>query len=63
MKYLIRLLYKKCWDDIEVRSYIRRYLLDDLDASEAEKLLKIFDILDELAAKCLGEVDDLPPPP
>ncbi len=61
MKYLIELVYKKCWDVLEVRQYIRRFLLnnDDID-DDPEKLL---DILNTLAAICLGESDDLPPPP
>jgi hypothetical protein len=59
MKYLVTLLYKKCWDVFDVRQYIRRFLLD-ADDIEPKKLLEI---LDELAAVCLGETDDLPPPP
>jgi hypothetical protein len=58
MKYLTQLIYKKCWDDLEIRRYIRKYLLND--DIEVEKLIKI---LDELAAVCIGEADDLPPPP
>ena len=62
MKYLIELLYKKCWDIAEIRYYVRKFLLhDDLEIEmEIKKLVKI---LDELAAVCLGESDDLPPPP
>jgi hypothetical protein len=59
MRYLIEFVYKKCWEVREVRQYVRRFLSDDLNYS-AEKLLNI---LDELAAVCLGESDDLPPPP
>jgi hypothetical protein len=60
MKYLIELVYKKCWDVSEVRHYIRRFLFDDIEHTEPKKLLEI---LDALAAVCLGESDDLPPPP
>jgi len=59
MKYIIELVYKKCWDILEVRQYIRRFLFDD-EHIEPEKLLEI---LDALAAVCLGESEDLPPPP
>ncbi len=60
MKYLIQLVYKKCWDVLEVRQYVRQYLLGFDDELEPKKLLEI---LDALAAVCLGESDDLPPPP
>ncbi len=60
MKYLIQLVYKKCWDVIEVRSYIRRFLLSESVDIEPQKLLEVLDVL---AAVCLGESDDLPPPP
>ncbi len=60
MKYLIQLVYKKCWDVLEVRRYVRQYL--DLDDDELEPK-KLLEILDALAAVCLGESDDLPPPP
>jgi len=60
MRYLIELLYKKCWEIFEVRQYVRKYLLHDNLEMEIEKLVRI---LDELAAVCLGEGDDLPPPP
>jgi hypothetical protein len=61
MKYLVELLYKKCWDT-EVRYYIRKYLLND-DAVYDMEIEKLAKILDELAAVCLGESDDLPLPP
>jgi hypothetical protein len=61
MKYLITLLYKKCWDVMEVRQYIRRFLFDVDDAEYEPK--KLLEILDALAAMCLGESEDLPPPP
>jgi hypothetical protein len=61
MKYLVTLLYKKCWDVHEIRQYIRRFLFDDdIEHIEPRKLLEI---LDTLAAVCLGESEDLPPPP
>jgi len=61
MKYLIQLIYKKCWDIIEVRQYIRLFFSNiDLDDVDTEKLVSI---LNDLAAMCLGESDDLPPPP
>jgi hypothetical protein len=62
MKYLITLLYKKCWDVTEVRQYIRRFLFDD-DSVENLEPKRLLEILNELAAVCLGETDDLPPPP
>ena len=66
MKYLIELIYRKCWDDGELRNYVRTHLMD-LDTSDfnqdPERLMAVVDVLDALAAKCLGESDDLPPPP
>jgi len=60
MKYLVELIYRKCWEIFEVRQYVRKYLLHGDLEMEIEKLVKI---LDELAAVCLGEADELPPPP
>jgi len=58
MKYLVELIYRKCWDDIDIRRYVRQYIRDPSDLP-SDRLLEI---LDALAAKCLGESDDLPPP-
>ncbi|MFZ8808413.1 MAG: hypothetical protein ACO2PN_09950 [Pyrobaculum sp.] len=59
MRYLIELIYRKCWDIAEVRQYIRKFLLD----ADLERTTELLEILDTLAAVCLGESDDLPPPP
>jgi hypothetical protein len=66
MKYIIQLIYRRCWEDAELRSYIRMYLSDmmsdDIMKEDPERLMTIINVLDMLAARCLGESDDLPPP-
>jgi len=51
---LIALLRKKCWDKSDVRRLLLQLSRYDADCGE---LLRI---LDEVAAFCLGEVDELP---
>jgi hypothetical protein len=51
---LVRLLLKKCWDDIDVRRVLHQLLQSELPQEELCR------ILEEVAAYCLGESDDLP---
>jgi hypothetical protein len=51
---LVRLLLKKCWEDIEVRNLLRQLQREDVPQE------RLYEILEEVAAYCLGETDDLP---
>jgi hypothetical protein len=51
---LVKLLLKKCWEDIEVRNLLRKLLSSEVPQEELCR------ILEEVAAYCLGESDDLP---
>ena len=51
---LIKLLLKKCWEDIDVRNLLRELQLTEMPKE------KLCEILEEIAAYCLGESDDLP---
>jgi len=53
MEHLIRFMLKKCWDDIDVRNLLRK-LSSEMPQEE------LCNILEEIAAYCLGESDDLP---
>jgi hypothetical protein len=50
---LIQFMRKKCWE----RREVRRILTQLQHTADCNELLKY---LDEIAAFCLGEVDDLP---
>jgi len=51
---LVRLLLKKCWEDIDVRNLLRELMRTEVPQE------KLCAILEEVAAYCLGESDDLP---
>ncbi len=53
-KYVVRFFLKKCWEDIEVRRLLNELLRSEMPQEE------LWRILEEIAAYCLGESDDLP---
>jgi len=54
MEHVIKLLLKKCWEDIDVRLVLQRLLRYEMPQEETCR------VLEEVAAYCLGESDDLP---
>ena len=54
MEHLIKFMLKKCWDDLDARNLLRKLLSSDMPQEELCR------ILEEVAAYCLGESDDLP---
>jgi hypothetical protein len=54
MEHMIRLLLKKCWEDLEVRRLLYQLLRYEMPQEE------LCGVLEEVAAYCLGESDDLP---
>jgi len=54
MEHLIKFMLKKCWDDLDARNLLRKLLSSDMPQEE------LCGILEEVAAYCLGESDDLP---
>jgi len=45
---------KKCWDDVDARRVLQQLLHSELPQDE------LCSVLEEVAAYCLGESDDLP---
>jgi hypothetical protein len=54
VEHLIAFMKKRCWERREVRRLLAQL---ELDEGRAADLLRI---LDEVAAYCLGETDELP---
>jgi len=52
-RHLIKFMLKKCWEDIEVRRMLQQLLHYDMPQD-------LCAVLEEIAAYCLGESDDLP---
>jgi hypothetical protein len=53
-QYVVKFFLKKCWEDIEVRRLLNELLRSEMPQEELCR------ILEEIAAYCLGESDDLP---
>jgi CCR4-NOT transcriptional regulation complex NOT5 subunit len=51
---LVKFLLRKCWEDVDVRNLLRKLMNSEMPQEE------LCNILEEIAAYCLGESDDLP---
>jgi hypothetical protein len=51
---IVRFMLKKCWEDIDVRRLLHQLLRSEMPPED------LYRILEEIAAYCLGETDDLP---